>query len=710
MTALTEMQHFADSWVSPTNAESAGVESDALVAPVGTLVVDDSTLPLTGPKAEGKRSNAGPSITPADKARVMMQVVNAIEEASGRAVREANGYSYACCPAHDDRTESLTIAEGDAGVLLTCHAGCTFEEIAGALDKPLSAFFWRQKAAPSQKSTPTVVSKREHIYRNLNGTITAINTRYDYDDGSKTFAWSKKRDEAVYLYGAERLRDAVKDDRLIWVVEGEQCVDALADIGEVALSLHGGARAALNLQRTSQLAELLHGARVCLAPDGDTNGEVWREALDAALTPQARVVITIQTKAMKWVKGYDIADWLRDNTGLDPRLELKADAALTRSAAEAKPFKRVAWLWDRRIPLDALTLMGGDPGQGKSTTAAWLAALASRGQLDGEYSGQPQHCVILAREETEGMLRAKLFAHGADMRFVHIHAEDQPIEQFTNTAYWARMMRQWNYPVLVIIDPLTPMLNGRDQKDDTAMRAVFDTFKAALFHQDNPYGRALVGIRHFFKADFTSKAGYDPLDLFTGSKAGIVGVARSVLAVWQMDCEGDEDATGAKVVVSLEKSNLTRKEDVPPIVGRLEGRTVHPDGPTGDKASTVVFEPLPDTSAPSFAEHLQRRAAQAREAARPDRLKDVAEAVRERLGDQGWVTYASIQTLLSENGLDSKEGGRRVRERMKLQSVRLLGQNTGWAWFDPAVIEPEAVKKAEETLRMTAIAEAQGLD
>ena len=40
----------------------------------------------------------------------------------------------ACCPAHDDRNPSLSIAEGDNGlVLLKCFAGCSYEAIRNAL-------------------------------------------------------------------------------------------------------------------------------------------------------------------------------------------------------------------------------------------------------------------------------------------------------------------------------------------------------------------------------------------------------------------------------------------------------------------------------------------------------------------------------------------------------------------------------------------------
>lgn len=43
-------------------------------------------------------------------------------------------YGVACCPAHDDKNPSLSLANGPSGrLLLHCHAGCSFEAILGAL-------------------------------------------------------------------------------------------------------------------------------------------------------------------------------------------------------------------------------------------------------------------------------------------------------------------------------------------------------------------------------------------------------------------------------------------------------------------------------------------------------------------------------------------------------------------------------------------------
>jgi hypothetical protein len=44
-----------------------------------------------------------------------------------------HGRYVACCPAHDDKTPSLSIRDAGDKVLVRCHAGCSQDEVIGAL-------------------------------------------------------------------------------------------------------------------------------------------------------------------------------------------------------------------------------------------------------------------------------------------------------------------------------------------------------------------------------------------------------------------------------------------------------------------------------------------------------------------------------------------------------------------------------------------------
>ena len=47
----------------------------------------------------------------------------------------------ACCPAHEDRSPSLAIREIDDRLLIYCFAGCTAQEVVGAVGMELSDLF-----------------------------------------------------------------------------------------------------------------------------------------------------------------------------------------------------------------------------------------------------------------------------------------------------------------------------------------------------------------------------------------------------------------------------------------------------------------------------------------------------------------------------------------------------------------------------------------
>ncbi len=53
-----------------------------------------------------------------------------------------SGKWQARCPAHDDRHPSLSIREGDRGVLVKCWVGCTVQEITAALGITVRDLFY----------------------------------------------------------------------------------------------------------------------------------------------------------------------------------------------------------------------------------------------------------------------------------------------------------------------------------------------------------------------------------------------------------------------------------------------------------------------------------------------------------------------------------------------------------------------------------------
>ncbi|HEY8776577.1 MAG TPA: hypothetical protein VIM33_08890 [Gaiellaceae bacterium] len=62
-----------------------------------------------------------------------------------RVRRSSNGWECRC-PAHDDRTPSLSVAEGDYGIVFHCHALCTPDEVLKAMGLEWWQLFYCSKA------------------------------------------------------------------------------------------------------------------------------------------------------------------------------------------------------------------------------------------------------------------------------------------------------------------------------------------------------------------------------------------------------------------------------------------------------------------------------------------------------------------------------------------------------------------------------------
>ena len=85
--------------------------------------------------------------------------------------RTGPGRWVACCPAHKDRTASLSVREVDTGAtLLHCFAGCPVESVVGALGMSMEDLFPPRQATPGAGRAP---ERRPFSAREL---LDALNT------------------------------------------------------------------------------------------------------------------------------------------------------------------------------------------------------------------------------------------------------------------------------------------------------------------------------------------------------------------------------------------------------------------------------------------------------------------------------------------------------------------------------------------------------
>jgi putative DNA primase/helicase len=95
---------------------------------------------------------------------------------------------------------------------------------------------------------------------------------------------------------------------------------------------------------------------------------------------------------------------------------------LTRCATEIEP-EPIGWIWDGCVARGKLTVIGGDPEEGKSQLGVYIAAMISKGGSWPNNEGRaPLGSVIIlsAEDGAEDTLVPRLIAAGADRRKIHL--------------------------------------------------------------------------------------------------------------------------------------------------------------------------------------------------------------------------------------------------------------------------------------------------
>jgi hypothetical protein len=213
--------------------------------------------------------------------------------------------------------------------------------------------------------------------------------------------------------------------------------------------------------------------------------------------------------------------------------------------------RRIRWLWNGRVVLGGLTLLAGREGLGKSTVSVDLAAQVTRGDLDGEFRGQPRNVVLVHSEDARDYtIVPRLVAAGADLdRVLFVDAitrhddgetfESNPVLPL-DVALLADLVTESD-AALVILDAATSVIDSRlDGDRDRQMRQGLESIARGIGERT---GAAVLGVVHFGKRESS-----DTGKLILGSIAWSQ-VARSVVAVARDDDSGD-------LVVSVSKGNL----------------------------------------------------------------------------------------------------------------------------------------------------------
>ena len=286
-----------------------------------------------------------------------------------KAKHNGSGWT-ACCPAHDDRNPSLSIADGDDGkVLVKCFAGCTQSRVIDALR---TKQLWPKQSKEkmnAKHSNPKRTPKKEiseiYDYCDPNGNLFYQVVRCDpksfyqrQPDGKGGFINSTK-DVTPLPY---RLPDFIESDSVI-IVEGEKDVDLLCSLDIPATTNSGGAG-----KWTSELNQYFTDMEVFIIPDNDDPGGKHAKLVGDNLKGTASRVRVCPICKYLPAKA-DISDWLGDDNDPSTLIELLESFPewepenSNNSNSSAENVKEIEWGSDVELAQIAIQLLEEKYGQ-----------------------------------------------------------------------------------------------------------------------------------------------------------------------------------------------------------------------------------------------------------------------------------------------------------------------------------------------------------
>ncbi|MCZ6834246.1 MAG: AAA family ATPase [Planctomycetota bacterium] len=520
-----------------------------------------------------------------------MRPIEAVKSKLEKVKPNGKGWT-ACCPAHDDRTPSLSINEGDDGrVLVHCHAGCTSEAICSALGIEQADLFKHEfnshatKPRSAPKPSPIFNTADEAIedyersygpqsnswaYFNAEGEPVGFVLRWDKADGKeiRPVSWTGEgwikggMPKPRPLYGLLMLNEA----STIYVCEGEKAADAAAALGLTATTSSQGSGSAHLSDWT-----VLSGKDIVILPDADRSGRKYADQVIEILSeldPEMMIKIVdlpdlpeggdiFEFNAERRLEGKDdlaIRTEIEDLAGITQPVvfdkvikdEQKTKASVQPiivNLADVEP-EEVQWLWPGRIALGKVTLIAGDPGLGKSFLTLDMAARISSGTSwpdDRDALNQVGGIVLLSAEDDLGdTIRPRLDAAGADVaricaissvKRLGTKSEEAVEDSFclaTDLTALEASILQTPDCRLVIIDPISAYLGRVDSHKMAELRGILTPLGALA----SRHRVAVVCIHHLNK-----NSGGQAIYRACGS-IGFVAAAR---AAWIVTKDKDDE-------------------------------------------------------------------------------------------------------------------------------------------------------------------------
>ena len=311
------------------------------------------------------------------------------------------------CPAHEDKTPSLSVKIGDNGecVLLKCWGGCPTDAVLDALGLTMRDLFatddaWRSHTTFewTDYATGETVTQTRHY------------------TGKSKYRWPPKVKTGTLAYPACYDPDATRP--IIWCEGAKAATAAASKLAADGYDVVGFVSAS-TIPSADTLKELTAGRSCIVWPDDDGPGEKAGQRLVAALRQVAKDVVTVDPVRLGLTggHGHDAAEW---RPGKDPKGDFEAacgtvdteDVEHFRSiwsyTAEATPLALIPGLaWRGRVSKISAAAKLGKTSLITCGIAAWQAGREFLGEPTG-----PKGRVLYVSETGIETLRAWLELYG----------------------------------------------------------------------------------------------------------------------------------------------------------------------------------------------------------------------------------------------------------------------------------------------------------
>lgn len=404
----------------------------------------------------------------------------------------------ACCPAHEDRKASLTIADAGDKVLLHCFAGCPFPNIVDALGMQQSDMFadgsTYQQQKPNASPVPLVLARYDYLDPDTGDLLFQVERRSD-----KSFRQRRPGPDGSWVYNLDGVRRVLfrapelknEPDPKRWrlIVEGEKDVLNVEKLGFLATTNPGGAG-----KWRDEYNELLRGHPVIIVPDNDKAGRDHAEQVARSLHGIAAVVKIVELPRVS-AKG-DASDWIADGGTKEQLQQLAATTpdftpgakgsgtssagdepvghqklrGLTARQLQRKQFPVQRFVIPGIIPDGAATLLAGGPKKGKTWLAlGWALGVAGGGTVLGTLNVEQGTVLMLALEDGERRIQTRIEMMTPDdsdwPENLHIYTEWPRLDE-TGLPLLGGFLDEHPDTRLIIIDTLKKVRPRGDRKSN----------------------------------------------------------------------------------------------------------------------------------------------------------------------------------------------------------------------------------------------------